>query len=135
MSAVSEGCAMVVSTELSKDTTENQVTAWLDALHGAGPRDPRHFRLNAEYDAVWYADDHAFVPAHSTRHGRMSVVHSWIFNGATQGYGAMSHASVHHAAYLVELSRAFAVTPPARCGSRSRRAAQPPHRGPGVRLP
>lgn len=91
--------------------TSHQVTAWLDALHGTGPRDPRHFRLNAEYDAVWYADGHAFVPAHSARYGHMSVVHSWIFNGTAQGYGAMSHESVHHAAYLIELSRAFAVDP------------------------
>ncbi|RMB80769.1 glycosyl hydrolase [Streptomyces shenzhenensis] len=91
--------------------TTAQVTSWLDTLHGAGPRDPRHFRLNAEYDAVWYADDHPFVPTHSSRYGRMGVVHSWIFNGTAQGYGAMSHESVHHAAYLVELSRAFAVDP------------------------
>lgn len=91
--------------------TPHQVTGWLDALHGTGPRDPRHFRLNAEYDAVWYADGHAFVPAHSSRHGHMSVVHSWIFNGTAQGYGAMSHESVHHAAYLIELSRAFATDP------------------------
>ncbi|MBL1119667.1 glycosyl hydrolase [Streptomyces sp. 110] len=86
-----------------------QVTAWLEALHGAGSREEHHFRLNAEYDAVWYADDHAFVPTHSARYGQMSVIHSWIFNGTAQGYGAMSHESVHHAAYLIELSRAFAV--------------------------
>ncbi|MFI1337546.1 glycosyl hydrolase [Streptomyces sp. NPDC020845] len=91
--------------------TTPQVTSWLDALHGTGPRDPRHFRLNAEYDAVWYADGHPFVPAHSSRYGQMSVVHSWIFNGTAQGYGAMSHESVHHAAYLIELSRAFATDP------------------------
>ncbi|MFG1688824.1 glycosyl hydrolase [Nonomuraea sp. NPDC049269] len=91
--------------------TAQQVTAWLRALHGEGPRDRRHFRLNAEYDAVWYADGHAFTPAHSTRHGQMSVIHSWIFNGTAQGYGAMSHESVSHAAYLIELSRAFALDP------------------------
>ncbi|MFE2943252.1 glycosyl hydrolase [Streptomyces sp. NPDC059255] len=91
--------------------TTEQVTSWLRALHGAGPRDARHFRLNAEYDAVWYADGHAFVPPHSSRFGGMSVVHSWIFNGTAQGYGPLSHESVHHAAYLVELSRAFAVDP------------------------
>lgn len=91
--------------------TTEQVTSWLRALHGPGPRDSRHFRLNAEYDAVWYTDGHAFVPSHSSRFGRMSVVHSWIFNGTAQGYGPMSHESVHHAAYLVELSRAFAVDP------------------------
>ncbi|AXG81785.1 glycoside hydrolase 5 family protein [Streptomyces paludis] len=91
--------------------TPEQVSSWLGALHGTGARDPRHFRLNAEYDAVWYADGHAFVPAHSSRFGDMSVVHSWIFNGTAQGYGPMSHESLHHAAYLVELSRAFAVDP------------------------
>ncbi|MFJ4685093.1 glycosyl hydrolase [Streptomyces sp. NPDC088789] len=89
--------------------TTDDVTGWLRALHGSGPRDARHFRLNAEYDAVWYADGHPFVPAHSARHGRMSVIHSWIFNGTAQGYGALSHESVHHAAYLIELSRAFAL--------------------------
>lgn len=89
----------------------DDVTAWLDALHGRGQRDPRQFRLNAEYDAVWYDDTHAFLPAHSTRFGEMSVVHSWVFNGTAQGYGALSDAGVRHAQYLVELANAFAVQP------------------------
>ncbi|MEV7090781.1 glycosyl hydrolase [Streptomyces sp. NPDC093085] len=101
--------------------TPEQVTSWLRALHGAGGRGAgadgagaggrRGFRLNAEYDAVWYADGHPFVPAHSSRFGDLGVVHSWIFNGTAQGYGPLSYESLHHAAYLVELSRAFALDP------------------------
>lgn len=87
------------------------VTAWLETLHGAGERAPGRFRLNAEYDAVWYDDTHAFLPTHSARAGDMSVIHSWVFNGTAQGYGAMSHAGLHHAEYLLELSTAFAVEP------------------------
>ncbi|MET0304283.1 MAG: glycosyl hydrolase [Microbacteriaceae bacterium] len=89
--------------------TPAQVTTWLETLHGSGQVDPRQFRLNAEYDAVWYDDDHAFLPTHSARFGEMSVIHSWVFNGTAQGYGAMSAEGTRHAEYLIELSRAFAV--------------------------
>lgn len=89
--------------------TPDDVTAWLEAMHGTGPADPRQFRLNAEYDAVWYDDTHAFLPAHTARFGDMSVIHSWVFNGTAQGYGAMSHQGLHHAEYLIELATAFAV--------------------------
>ncbi len=88
--------------------TPEQITAWLDALHGRGQRDPRQFRLNAEYDAVWFDDGHAFLPTHSARFGEMSVIHSWVFNGTAQGYGAMSTAGIHHAEYLIQLAEAFA---------------------------
>ena len=91
--------------------TSDDITAWLTALHDAQKHDPRHFRLNAEYDAVWYDDTHPFVPAHASRHGDMSVIHSWVFNGTAQRYGGMSQQSLRHAEYLVELSRAFALHP------------------------
>lgn len=91
--------------------TSDEIAAWLDALHGGGQRDPRQFRLNAEYDAVWYDDTHAFLPAHAARFGEMSVIHSWVFNGTAQGYGALSDAGVRHAEYLIELATAFAVDP------------------------
>lgn len=89
----------------------SQVTAWLEALLGAPRRDPRQHRVHAEYDAVWYADGHPFVPAHAARWGDMSVVHSWVFNGTAQRYGALGAHGTRHAEYLVELSRAFAVDP------------------------
>lgn len=91
--------------------TPAEVTAWLDALLDAPRRDPRQLRLHAEYDAVWFAQGHAFRPTHASRQGDLTAIHSWIFNGTAQGYGAMSPQSLRHAEYLVELSRAFATDP------------------------
>lgn len=91
--------------------TPAQVTAWLEALLGAPRRAPHQFRVHAEYDAVWYADGHPFHPAHAARLGEMSIVHSWVFNGTAQGYGALGTHGTRHAEYLIELSRAFATDP------------------------
>lgn len=91
--------------------TPAQVTAWLDALLGAPQRAPHQFRVHAEYDAVWYADGHPFHPAHAARSGDLSVVHSWVFNGTAQHYGAHGVHGTRHAEYLVELSRVFATDP------------------------
>jgi hypothetical protein len=91
--------------------TPAEVEAWLGALLAAVPADGRGLRLHAEYDAVWYQDGHPFLPAHASRIGDVTAVHSWIFNGTAQHYGAMSEQSVRHAEYLIELSRAFAADP------------------------
>ncbi|WP_454051066.1 glycoside hydrolase 5 family protein [Cellulomonas sp. Marseille-Q8402] len=89
----------------------DDVTAWLEALLGAPRRAPQQFRVHAEYDAVWFADAHPFHPVHAARHGDMSVIHSWIFNGTAQGYGARGPQGTRHAEYLIELARAFADDP------------------------
>ena len=88
--------------------TPAEAGAWLDRLLAAVPEDGRGLRLHAAYDAVWYQPDHPFLPTHASRHGDVTAVHSWIFNGTAQHYGAMSAQSVRHAEYLIELSRAFA---------------------------
>lgn len=89
--------------------TPAEVTAWLETLlDAAGTAAPGKAHLHAAYDAVWYRDDHPFVPAHVSRQGALASLHSWVFNGTAQAYGALSHESVHHARYLLELARAFA---------------------------
>ena len=91
--------------------TPAEVGAWLDTLLDAVPAGGRGLRLHAAYDAVWYQDGHPFLPTHASRYGDVTAVHSWIFNGTAQHYGAMSAQSVRHAEYLIELSRAFAADP------------------------
>lgn len=41
----------------------------------------------------------------------MTTVHSWVFNGTAQAHGRTGTATEHHAAYLVELSKAWADDP------------------------
>src|SRR5690606_18687410 len=45
------------------------------------------------------------------RHGALTAVHSWVFNGTAQRHGRASVPSEHHAAYLVELAKAWAGDP------------------------
>lgn len=86
----------------------NWITTLLDAAEASAPgRDHVH----SEYDAAWYMDGHGFTPAHASRLGEMTTIHSWIFNGTAQRYGGRSVASDRHAEYLIELSRAFATDP------------------------
>ncbi|MFG2602722.1 glycosyl hydrolase [Streptomyces sp. NPDC048514] len=72
---------------------------------------PGRLHLHASYDAAWYQDDQPFTPGHSARLGAVTAVHSWVFNGTAQRYGRTSVQSEHHAAYLVELSKAWAEEP------------------------
>lgn len=87
----------------------DQVTHWLESLLGA-PRDkdPRHVVTHSENDHLWYRDGHPFVPAHASRLGDVTTVHSWIFNGVAGRYGALSDESVRHAEWMIELAKAFA---------------------------
>lgn len=91
--------------------TPEDVDVWLDRLLRAVPAEPGRLRLHSEYDAVWYLDGHPFLPRHASRQGDVTAVHSWIFNGTAQRYGADSPHSHRHAEYLIELSRAFATDP------------------------
>jgi hypothetical protein len=92
-------------------TTPAEATAWLEALLAAPRRSPDQVRVHAVYDAAFYLEGHPFQPAHVARQGDLSVIHSWVFNGTAQGYGATGGHGTRHAAYLVELSRAFATDP------------------------
>ncbi|PYC78690.1 glycosyl hydrolase [Streptomyces tateyamensis] len=85
---------------------------WLTGLLAACERGaPGRLHLHASYDAAFYQDDHPFTPAHSARLGAVTAVHSWVFNGTAQRYGPDSAATVQHAAYLVELAKAWAQDP------------------------
>ncbi len=88
--------------------TAAEAETWMRTLLDAVPAERDVLALHAEYDAVWYLDDHPFVPTHAARIGDLTAIHSWIFNGTAQRYGGMSEESLRHAEYLMELSRGFA---------------------------
>ncbi|ARZ66432.1 glycosyl hydrolase [Streptomyces sp. HU2014] len=90
----------------------DQAGRWLGRmLDACGKAAPGRAHLHASYDAAWYDDTHPFTPAHSARLGAMTAVHSWVFNGTAQRHGPTGAATERHAAYLVELSKAWADDP------------------------
>ncbi|MFG2718259.1 glycosyl hydrolase [Streptomyces sp. NPDC048416] len=92
--------------------TPDQVDRWLDRMLAACEAGaPGRLHLHAEYDACWYQDDMPFTPAQAARRGAVTAVHSWVFNGTAQLHGRLSVPTEHHAAYLVELSKAWAKDP------------------------
>ncbi|MEV7602429.1 glycosyl hydrolase [Kitasatospora sp. NPDC089797] len=92
--------------------TPAEAESWLRRMLAACEQGaPGRLHLHASYDAAWYLDDHPFTPWHSARLGGATAVHSWVFNGTAQRYGAHSTATAQHAAYLVELSKAWAGDP------------------------
>ncbi|MEU8920477.1 glycosyl hydrolase [Kitasatospora sp. NPDC048545] len=92
--------------------TPDEAGAWLRRMLEACEQGaPGRLHLHASYDAAWYLDEHPFTPWHSARIGAATAVHSWVFNGTAQRYGAHSTATAQHAAYLVELSKAWADDP------------------------
>ncbi|MER7998306.1 glycosyl hydrolase [Streptomyces sp. NPDC095613] len=92
--------------------TPEQAAGWLRRLLAACEEGaPGRLHLHAAYDAAWYQDDHAFTPAHAARIGAVTAVHSWVFNGTAQRHGRTGVATEHHAAYLIELSKAWAAEP------------------------
>lgn len=92
--------------------TSAQATAWLERMLAACEAGaPGKFHLHCLNDFAWYQDGHAFTPAHAARLGAATAIHSWVFNGAAQRYGRESAAVGHHAEYMIELSKAWAVHP------------------------
>ncbi|MEV5973364.1 glycosyl hydrolase [Streptomyces sp. NPDC051921] len=92
--------------------TPAQAESWLRRMLAACEEGaPGRLHLHAAYDAAWYLDAHPFTPAHAARLGAVTAVHSWVFNGTAQRYGPASVAVGQHAAYLVELSKAWAADP------------------------
>ncbi|WP_128434809.1 glycoside hydrolase 5 family protein [Streptomyces cyaneus] len=92
--------------------TSDQIDAWLTRLLAACEEGaPGRLHLHAEYDATWYQDDQPFTPAQAARLGAVTAVHSWVFNGTAQRHGRTSVPTEHHAAYLIELSKAWADAP------------------------
>lgn len=89
-----------------------EIDTWLERMLAACEEGaPGRMHLHAEYDATWYQDDMPFVPAQAARRGAVTAVHSWVFNGTAQRHGRASVPAEHHAAYLVELSKAWADDP------------------------
>jgi hypothetical protein len=89
-----------------------EVDAWLERMLAACEEGaPGRLHLHAEYDATWYQDDQPFTPAQAARRGAVTAVHSWVFNGTAQRHGRSSVPTEHHAAYLVELAKAWADDP------------------------
>ncbi|MBG7700112.1 MULTISPECIES: glycoside hydrolase 5 family protein [Streptomyces] len=92
--------------------TPEQIDTWLERMLAACEEGaPGRLHLHAEYDATWYQHDMPFTPAQAARYGGVTAVHSWVFNGTAQRHGRTSVPSEHHAAYLVELSKAWADDP------------------------
>ncbi|MEV7417679.1 glycosyl hydrolase [Streptomyces sp. NPDC089919] len=92
--------------------TAAQAEAWLTRMLAACEAGaPGRPHLHAPYDAAWYRDGHPFTPAQAARLGAMTAVHSWVFNGTAQRHGPTGTATEHHAAYLVELAKAWAADP------------------------
>ncbi|WP_405905258.1 glycosyl hydrolase [Streptomyces sp. NBC_00828] len=92
--------------------TPDEAGAWLRRLLAACEEGaPGKLHLHASYDAAWYQDDQPFTPEHSARLGAVTAVHSWVFNGTAQRHGRTGVATEHHAAYLIELSKAWADDP------------------------
>ncbi|RFU88540.1 glycosyl hydrolase [Streptomyces triticagri] len=92
--------------------TADQAEHWLHTLLDACEQGaPGRLHLHAAYDAAWYQDDQPFTPAQAARIGALTAVHSWVFNGTAQRHGRTGVATEQHAAYLVELSKAWALEP------------------------
>ncbi|QCX80491.1 hypothetical protein C9F11_34540 [Streptomyces sp. YIM 121038] len=92
--------------------TQEQAGAWLEQVLAACEEGaPGRLHLHAEYDAAWYQDDQPFTPAQAARLGSVTAVHSWVFNGTAQRHGRDGVATGQHAAYLIELSKAWALDP------------------------
>ncbi|MFE3635944.1 glycosyl hydrolase [Streptomyces sp. NPDC059168] len=92
--------------------TAQEAERWLSTLLTACAEGaPDRLHLHASYDAAWYQDDQPFTPGHSARLGAVTAVHSWVFNGTAQRHGRTSVPAERHAAYLVELSKAWAEEP------------------------
>ncbi|MEV7178034.1 glycosyl hydrolase [Kitasatospora sp. NPDC093679] len=92
--------------------TPAQAEAWLHRMLTACEEGaPGRLHLHAAYDAAWYRDGHPFTPSHAARIGTATAVHSWVFNGTAQRHGPEAAATGQHAAYLVELSKAWADDP------------------------
>lgn len=89
-----------------------QIDDWLERMLAACEEGaPGRLHLHAEYDATWYQDDMPFTPGQAARRGAVTAVHSWVFNGTAQRHGRTSVPTEHHAAYLIELSKAWADDP------------------------
>lgn len=92
--------------------TPEQAGRWLERMLAACEEGaPGRLHLHAEYDAAWYQDGHPFTAAQAARLGRVTAVHSWVFNGTAQRHGRSGTATEQHAAYLIELSKAWALDP------------------------
>lgn len=99
---------------LHMTATPGEVTHWLESLIApVKDRAAKRGRVltHCEDDAVWYLDRHSFNPTHAARIGDITTIHSWVFNGVADRFGASSEQCYRHAQYLTELAKAFAIDP------------------------
>jgi len=90
------------------ELTVQQAGAWLGTLLGAARQVwPDGLHTHCFDDDLWFVEDHPFTPRHAVEHGDMTTVHSWIFTGVADRYGAGHPALSLFAAYLVELATAW----------------------------
>jgi len=85
--------------------TTAQVTDWLTEHFATLARiwpDGEH--THSYDDSLWFLDEHPFVPSHAIDHGASTTVHSWVFTGVGQRYGAGHPALTSYARYLLEVA-------------------------------
>lgn len=88
------------------------VTTWLTTtLQSAESAMPGGLHQHSFDDRLWFDDDSAFTPRHAVELGHITTVHSWVFMGTAQRYGAGHPALTHLASYLVELAAAWSPDP------------------------
>lgn len=92
----------------TRDQADTWLRTMLDACQAGAPG---LAHCHSEYDAAFFDGRHPFTPAGTARHGAMSTVHSWIFNGTAQRYGGMSEQSFRLAEYLIEVVRGWSADP------------------------
>lgn len=85
--------------------TSEEATTWTRELletvdqHLPGRRNHHSFD-----DTVWFKDDHPFTPADAVTLGASTTVHSWVFTGAGQAFGAGHPALGLYGRYLIEVA-------------------------------
>lgn len=92
--------------------TPTQIDAWFDAiltpLEQAWPEGRHHHSFD---DDIWFVDTHPFTPRHAVTRGSTTTVHSWVFGGVGQRFGAGHPALTAFPRYLLELARAWSPEP------------------------
>lgn len=89
--------------------TSAEATAWtrelLETVEHHLPGRRHHHSFD---DTLWFKDDHPFTPADAVGLGASTTVHSWVFTGAGQTFGAGHPALALFGRYLIEVADLWA---------------------------